>query len=333
MVPSNIHPSEPSFRKFEPAVKPLTPAVRRVLTADELRALQRRLSEPVECVYQPQFDSPDAQARLMGTSFHLGDSGGRLLGGDPNDDSGLDLFATGTGSAALTSEQEHRLFSKFNYCRYRVMQLCEQYRERRLSADAARELLSWEQAVSTTRDEIVRANVPLVLAMAKRTRISGVDFADLISEGNMALLRSVDKFDCDRGFKFSTYACRAILKSFARVASRSARYRGRFPVEFDPTLEKSDHLEQKRDAVEDDCVQALKTILGKNLANLNAVEERVIRARFALENGHPVEDGPRARTLEQVGEMIGVTKERVRQIQNKALGKLRIVLEDSILTG
>jgi RNA polymerase sigma factor (sigma-70 family) len=180
----------------------------------------------------------------------------------------------------------------------------------------------------TARSQITSANMPLVLAMAKRTRLGGLDFNDLISEGNFALLRSVDKFDCSRGFKFSTYACRAILKAFSRVALKTSRYRGRFPTEFDPSLERSDYLDRKRDDVEADCVGEIRDILTHNRASLNEMEQVVIRERFALDA--PPEN-PKPKTLEQVGEIIGVTKERVRQIQNKALKKIRLILEDNYL--
>jgi RNA polymerase sigma factor (sigma-70 family) len=120
----------------------------------------------------------------------------------------------------------------------------------------------------------------LVLAMAKRTRLGDVDFAEIVSEGNMALLRAVDKFSIDRGFKFSTYACRAILKAFSRTALKSSRHRLRFPVEFEPDLEKSDWQDRRRDQVEDDCLDELKAIVDRNLADLSSVEQTVIRRRF-----------------------------------------------------
>ena len=70
--------------------------------------------------------------------------------------------------------------------------------------------------------------MPLVLAMVRRIRMPMVEFVDLISEGNKALLRSVEKFDVSRGFKFSTYACRAILKGFSRLATKTGSYRQHF---------------------------------------------------------------------------------------------------------
>lgn len=328
MLPTERQEVATRLRKMEPKAKLPTTGVLGELSALERRLLERRLGGLLECVYDPMFGEPNAERTLLGPVPGVRRRRGPAA---DNDDSGVDLLVGGRGRA-LTTEQEHHLFRRLNYCRYRVMEVVEGYAGRRLSAAGVRELLSWERAAGQTREEIVRVNVPLVLAMAKRARVSGVDFADLVSEGNLALLRSVDKFDCARGFKFSTYACRSILKSFSRVATRTARYRGHFPIEFDPSLEKGDFLEQKRVDVEDDCVDELKAIIGSKLADLTDVEERVIRARFAL-GGFPVgEADPQAKTLEQVGTMIGVTKERVRQIQNKALGKLRCILEGGILS-
>ncbi len=314
-----------AVRKLHPRAKLPLAAVMRSLTPREHRLLRHRLSEQVECVYDPQFELPDAELRFGGDTCRAEQPESEF----GNDDSGLDLLSR-PNERALSQIEERSLFLRLNYCRFRVMNLLIDFAGRPLTAAATQDLLVWESRALETRSEIVRSNVPLVLAMAKRTKLTGVDFADLVSEGNLALLRSVDKFDCSRGFKFSTYACRAILKSFSRVASRSARYRGHFPTEFDPTLEKGDFVEQKRLSVEDDCVDELRAILGSNMANLNEVEQRVIRARFALDD-YIGEGAARAKTLEQVGEMIGVTKERVRQIQNKALTKLRLVLEEGVL--
>jgi RNA polymerase sigma factor (sigma-70 family) len=160
--------------------------------------------------------------------------------------------------------------------------------------------------------------------MAKRMRLSEIDFADLVSEGNMALLRAIDKFDCGRGFKFSTYGCRAILKAFSRHGMRFSKYRQRFPTDFDPALERSDHLATIRAQNLADAAAEVRHLMANNGAELSDIERTVIHHRFGV-------DGPtnhKALTLEQVGQIIGVTKERVRQIQNKALCKLREALND-----
>lgn len=230
----------------------------------------------------------------------------------------------------LTGKQEKILFHKFNYARYRVWKIQQDVwasPSKKPTPEEALEILRWHRIADRIRVQIAETNLALVLAMAKRTRMSEVDFADLVSEGNMALLRAVDKFDAGRGYKFSTYACRAILKAFSRQGMKLSKYRQRFPTDFDPKLEKSNFLETKRATFERDAAEEVKRIVLENRAELTDVERTVIEHRFGLESGE--QDKPM--TLEQVGQIIGVTKERVRQIQNKAMEKIRLVLETSFL--
>jgi len=222
--------------------------------------------------------------------------------------------------------EERLMFLRFNYSKLRLCKLQKLMKKSGMTRKRAEEFVFWHRRFEHFREYLVRTNLALVLAMAKRTRLGDVDFAEIVSEGNMALIRAVDKFNVDRGFKFSTYACRAILKAFSRTALKSSRHRTRFPVEFEPEMEKSDWQDRRRDAVEEDCIDELKAIVDRNLADLSSVEETVIRRRF---NWKQEEETPL--TLEEVGQIIGVTKERVRQIQNKALAKIRNVMEDGVL--
>lgn len=229
-------------------------------------------------------------------------------------------------SSLLTTAQEKHVFLRYNYARMRAQAVVKKFKTHP-SKGCAREIVLWYGRVKDTREIITQANLALVLAMAKRTRMNEVDFGELVSEGNMALLRAVEKFDIGRGFKFSTYACRAILKAFSRIAMKTSRYRQAFPTEFDPAMEKSNYQETKRADIEQDAVEELQRIIGENRAQLSDVEKTVIQARFAINRG---QDAP-AMTLEEVGRVIGVTKERVRQIQNKALEKLRTTIETEVL--
>ena len=231
------------------------------------------------------------------------------------------------GAPQLMKGPEERLmFLRFNYSKRKLTQLQKKIKREGLTKDLAEQFLLWHRRFEHFREYLTRTNLALVLAMAKRTRLGDVDFAEIVSEGNMALIRAVDKFNVDRGFKFSTYACRAILKAFSRTALKHSRHRTRFPVEFEPDLEKSDWIDRKRDIVEEDCIDELKQIVDRNLADLSNVEQTVIRRRF---NWQQQEENPL--TLEEVGKIIGVTKERVRQIQNKALAKIRNVMEEGVL--
>src|SRR5215213_2951944 len=226
----------------------------------------------------------------------------------------------------MKGPEEKLMFLRFNFAKRKLQKLQAKAKREGLSKELAEELIEWHRRFEHFREYLVRTNLALVLAMAKRTRLGDVDFSEIVSEGNMALMRAVDKFNVDKGFKFSTYACRAILKAFSRTAMKHSRHKTRFPVEFEPEMEKSDWNDKKRDIVEEDCIDELKQIVDRNLADLSDTEQTVIRRRF---NWQQQDESPL--TLEEVGQIIGVTKERVRQIQNKALLKIKSVMEEGVL--
>ncbi len=309
-------------------VRPARDAVSRQvaagLTTEEEQLLHRILAEPMDFIDSDEFDHPEAESRIYNDApvIERPDvSWYRPLMDDPEPS----RQTRNTGTILLSAAQERVLFLQYNYARHRVRQLQLEVGPNEPTESDARELLRWYRKASRYREQIAETNLALVLAMAKRTRMSEVDFADLVSEGNMALLRSVDKFDCGRGFKFSTYACRAILKAFSRQGMKLSKYRQRFPTDFDPAMEKSNHLEVLRRDRELDAAEEVKLIVMNNDAELTNVEKTVIFHRFGLES----EKGSDPLTLEQVGQIIGVTKERVRQIQNKALEKIRLAVEEN----
>lgn len=310
-----------TVRRLSPTARMPAPAVLPKVGPHDIERLQKRLGEAIECVYHPIFRRSTMPEAAPDTERRAGRIGARALG---MSDAPIGV------TEVLTPEQERALFLRYNYCRHRVLRLLAKYRGKRLSLRAARELLHWDELAQQIRTEIVRANTSLVLAMARRSRNSGVELGELVSEGNLALLRCVDKFDAARGFKFSTYACRAILASFSRVGAKAARHRSQFPTPYDPAMERSDYLENRREGIEHDCVDELKRILFENSADLSNVERRVLTARFSLDQPVP-KAGARRKTLDQVGDLLGVSKERVRQIQNQAMIKIRAVLEDRLL--
>lgn len=216
----------------------------------------------------------------------------------------------------IKRDQEVTLFLKYNLARY-------QAENARIKAEGNSQDYSKMEGYLKTAErykaDLVHANLPLVLAMAKRTRVPNVEFEDLISEGNMALLRAVEKFDVSRGFKFSTYACRAILKAFYRLGEKSSTYHQRFPVSYDPDLEHSDHIEARQERQREDRIEDLREIITKDLAQLSATEVRILSERFGLDSGEE-------KHLYEIGTLVGVSKERVRQVQNNALVKLRLAL-------
>lgn len=227
----------------------------------------------------------------------------------------------------LTAAQERVIFTSYNFCRFQAEQTRQAIQTRRVGSRQAGTLLDWDRRAQHLRETIAEYNVALVLAMARKFERSRLDFSEMIAEGNLALVRSIEKFDAGRGFKFSTYACRSILKAFSRLGEKTTRYRKLFPVEANPDFERSDHAERKAAEQAESCAQHVARLLDHNAAGLSDLEAEVIRQRFGFDE----ETADQPSTLLQVGKRIGLTKERVRQIQNRALKKLRRGLEETFL--
>jgi len=325
-------PLEQIRRKRRVMVKPSAGAKsRRSLTTSEERTLRGLLAKEQDYIDSPVFYEEDAERKIYDEAPAIRKPDVSWYHPLMDDLSPQKNRSTSAGDQVLlTAAEERVLFYQFNYARHRISELQKVVwasPDKQPTDEQAAEMLKWNRVATRLREQIANTNLALVLAMAKRTRMSEVDFADLVSEGNMALLRAVDKFDAGRGFKFSTYACRAILKAFSRQGMKLSKHRQRFPTDFDPKLEKSDFLETKRADFEKDAADEVKRIVMNNRAELSDIERTVIDYRFGIES----ERTEKPMTLEQIGQIIGVTKERVRQIQNKALEKIKLELEENFI--
>ena len=217
----------------------------------------------------------------------------------------------------LNREQEYHLFRKMNYLKHVASKLREELDTKTpLIALMDRIESLYEQSVAV-KNKIVQSNLRLVVSIAKRHVDPSDDFFGLISDGNMSLIRACEKFDYSRGNKFSTYASWAIMKNFARTIPDEFRHRDRFRTSSEEIF--TAHQDQRADNFTAEIDQASRTAqIQKILHTLDQREQQIIVRRFGLDHRfEPL-------TLKEVGEELGVTKERIRQLETRALDKLRL---------
>ena len=237
--------------------------------------------------------------------------------------SGLQPYVAGLYDVPLlTRQQESHLFRKMNYLKYKASMLRGQLDLDRPTSRLMRQIEKLYDESAATKTQIVCANLRLVVSVSKRYVRPTRDFFELVSDGNVSLLRAVNKFDFSRGNKFSTYATWAIMKNFARTLHDAARHRDRFCTNHSEMFSYTEDV--RVDQYEQESAQIQRKSQVKSiLERLDERERQIVTARFGLASGHePL-------TLAQVGVAMGVSKERIRQIQARAMSTLRAAAKES----
>lgn len=219
-----------------------------------------------------------------------------------------------TGAQVGEEPDEQTLFAAMHTCGFHARKRASGQRVSR------NQRAEWGRRWFLIRDYIVQRNFRLVYSMMGQFRSADLDRDDLLSEAMFGLAQAAERFNPWRGFRFSTYACHAIRRSMIRGSKQASSYRRRFPVQHDVSFEWPYEPKAETDLY----VERLQRALDHNLGELTDMESRILARRF------PTDDRRRS-TLQEIGETVGLSKERVRQLQNSALNKLREVLESDPL--
>ena len=184
-----------------------------------LRVVQVRLwrHEPPDYISNELFDASDAEARILGGPEPEGR--GAPTAKPPR---GLPAYLqTLYTIPLLTFEQEQDLFRRFNYVKHKAARLIKKLEPEEAREDELDIVRGWLAQADEFKQRIVQANLRLVVSIARKHVAATSDFFEVVSDGNMSLLRAVDKFDYARGNKFSTYASWAIMKNYAARSRKS----------------------------------------------------------------------------------------------------------------
>src|SRR5204862_3505378 len=170
----------------------------------------------------------------------------------------------------------------------------------------------------------IRCNMRLVTSIAKKHAGQSENFFELLSDGNMSLMRAVEKFDYSRGNKFSTYASWAIMKNFARSIPDEKHRRERFVTGNEDVFDVAPDTRTDEFEVVASKERATHSV-NRLLEYLEPREREIIRMRAGLD------DHAKGMTLEEIGQQFGITKERVRQLNARAMKKLKAIAEEQEL--
>jgi RNA polymerase sigma factor (sigma-70 family) len=280
---------------------------------NEVRA-KELVRTPVDYIYNPDFDDPTKEAEILaempGEEKFQADRAGK----SPPKDVPAHM-AHLYEWPLLTKEQEQHVFRKMNFLKHKLHKLQDTLDPAKAKVADLLQVEEFKAGIRSCRDRLINCNQRLVYAQAKQKLALGENIDDLVSDGNLSLMRAVEKFDYGRGNKFSTYATWAIMKNFARSIPDAKTHKQRYMTGHDELFEaKADVRTDEQEVLAQ--ADAARARVNRLLEHLDARTREVIRMRTGL-------DGSEEMTLEQIGQHFGITKERVRQINVRGMKMLR----------
>lgn len=215
----------------------------------------------------------------------------------------------------LSKDEEQFYFRRMNWLKFRAAAVRGRLDKARASLRQIDEVEGLLAEAETVKAILITSNLRLVVSIAKKFTDPNNSFEELVSEGNVALMRAVEKFNFALGNRFSTYATYAIQRHFFRISHKSFQLRKRFVVSDEAMKDRAGEPEST-DYCSAEQIGTLKELFAGFLGDLEPRERQIVVARFGF-------DGKPPRTFRELGSQMGVCKERIRQIQTRAMDKLR----------
>jgi RNA polymerase primary sigma factor len=285
----------------------------------EVRA-EMLLGKPVEYMLAPTFDEAGAEELILQPAPVVEHKPVAV-----RTPPGLPPYLSSLYSVPLlTKDEEVYYFRKMNFLLHQAAKLQKQID---LSQPKTKDMDSIERLIEQAneiKNFLIRSNLRLVVSIAKKHMKPNCNFFEMVSDGNISLIRAIEKFDFTRGFKFSTYASWAIMKNFARSIPAEYTQLDRFRTGNEEVFQQV--KDPRSESLHDEFVnKRQQEAIVEILSQLDPRERDIIVSRYGLKDGKPPQ------TLEQVGQKLGVTKERIRQLETRALQKLRKIAEEDHL--
>jgi RNA polymerase primary sigma factor len=286
---------------------------------DHCKRLTRRLLKTeIGFISHPEFDQPGIGEAIFAEALGLSAPSSKQSASTLKRTAveGVDQVGRLCEAKLLTPAQESLLFRRMNFLRHQAAVARAQLDPERPSRKAIEQVHRLIALADWHRDRIVEANTRLVFSIVKKFVNTSNSFDDLLSDGIVALMRAVEKFDFGRGFRFSTYATQVVRRGAYRQVMECQQERSKMQsgVE-DLGLDVSD--EGRQSAISEQRWHELRGRLSVMLGDLDRRERFIIRARFSLGSHR------RVYTLQSLADRLGVSKERVRQLEQRAMEKLR----------
>ena len=320
-VPRKRKPAKSTVETSSAAVAAAECADEDFAGTDRRTAWHRRAEQLIEFeldfIPNPEFSKRGAEDRILDEyparldvsaymTNHPGNSSGR----------NLPLIPLPYQVPLLKKDEEARLFEQMNFAKYMANRLRKKLDVENPEKNLVRRIEFFIRLGEDIRDRIVVSNLRLVISIARRLCSAKYPFEDLVSDGNLILMRAVEKFDFARGYRFSTYATHAVQRDVFRQFQRKGRDSSRFipgSAEYLEELSEGE-TDERHTPHEFSVFNRLVSLMGDQL---DEREHYILKARYGIA------DEPEPLKLRSIAEKLGLSKERVRQLQNRAIEKLQ----------